>query len=143
MSILTLLTDALLAAVLVWLLRGGALGHARDLWWRRTAADPHSGEPAVRVHLENVDRIVVVHRSTARRWDDVRPGREVIVLDAGEDALRVCRAPDGSIVLEAERDVAIVGESTIASIAQWRGGAPDWAAAPLGRSARADGGRPR
>lgn len=138
MSVLTLLADALLVAVLLWLIRHGALGHARERWLPRAKAHQHGSPHAVRVRLDDVDRVVVAHRPTARRWDDVRPGREVLVLEAAGEVLRLHRAADGAIVLEAERDVAVVGERSIDTIGEWQGGAPEWVAAPQRGGLRGD-----
>lgn len=130
MSVLTLLTDALLVAVLVWLLRNGGLRQARDRWERGRAASAREGR-AVRLSLEDAERIVVIHRVTARRWDDLRPTSAVVVLEAGGDALSVRRGGDGSIVLEGTHSVAVVDAHSIDSTAAWGDAAPRWIAAPL------------
>ncbi len=142
MSVLTVLTDALLVAVLVWLLRNGALRHARDRWGRgeaRPASDPR----ALRVILGEVDRVVVVHRATARRWDDLRPTRAVMILEAGGDALSVHRGDDGAVVLEGPSGVAVVAASSIESSADWGESAPRWIATPLASSDPSGRGRVR
>lgn len=130
MSVLTLLTDALLVVVLVWLLRNGALRQARDRCGRGRAA--RAGEPlALRLSLEDAERIVVIHRATARRWDDLRPTRAGVVLEAGGDALSVRRGEDGAIVLEGTASVAVVEARSLESTADWGDTAPRWIAAPL------------
>ncbi|MBK7978394.1 MAG: hypothetical protein IPK07_35880 [Deltaproteobacteria bacterium] len=141
MSVLTLLTDGLLLAVLVWLVRRGALAHARARWFSRAKhMERAAGSDALRVTVDDVDALVVAHRPSGMRWADVRPCGEPLALCAGGEVVRIHRTPDGSVSLEAEGDIAVVSERSLGAIGAWTEAAPHWVVAPRGPRSAGEGG---
>lgn len=138
MSVLTVVTDLLLAGVAVWLIRAGALAHARDLWGRARVMGRTERPTVLSLRLVESESLTAIHRPTARRWDGLRPSATPIVLGEAGDELRIERAGDGSVVVAPERGVAVVTSAPGGTLGEWRDRAPQWIVA-IGRTPSARG----